>query len=276
MRSTLFKILGIPIRAYGLMMVIGFVLGIGRAARVAKSRGIQPERMWDLGLVALVSGVLGARLVYILLNPPPMLRGGGLPRSIGGWAESFRQFFEVWNGGLSFHGGIAFAMLFAWLFVRRVGIPFWVAMDVCAPSGALGYAITRIGCFLNGCCYGAPTTLPWAVRFNDHGTITPPSHPTQIYAALANLLIFYLLTRLEKIRRAPGFVLVSYLGLYSVYRFLIEFLRKGFTAEPWLLGLTQAQWVSLLIVVASAAAIAVLCRRNPNRENAKGRKRERG
>jgi len=257
MRSTLFKLFGIPIRAYGLMMVIGFVVGVGRAARVARSRRIAPERMWDLGLVVLVSGVLGARLVYVLLNPE---------------TESFREFFAVWNGGLSFHGGIAFAVLFGWLFVRRVGIPFWVAADLCAPSGALGYAITRIGCFLNGCCYGAPTSLPWAVRFNDHGTITPPSHPTQIYAALANLAIFYILTRLEKMPRAPGFVFISYLGLYSIYRFLIEFLRKGFTAEPWLFGLTQAQWVSVVIAAASAAAIALRYRKEPNRENAKGRK----
>ena len=253
MRSTLFKIFGIPIRAYGLMMVIGFVLGVSRAARVAKSRGIAPERMWDLGLVVLVSGVIGARLVYILLNPQ---------------AESFREFFAVWNGGLSFHGGVAFAVLFGWLYVRRVGIGFWVAADLAAPSGAIGYAVTRIGCFLNGCCYGAPTSLPWAVRFNDHGFITPPSHPTQIYAALANLLIFCILTRLEKLRRAPGFVFISYLGLYSVYRFLIEFLRKGYSAQVSLLGLTQAQWASAVIGVACAVAIAARYRRAPNRESA--------
>ena len=268
MRSTLFKIFGIPIRAYGLMMVIGFVLGVSRAARVAKRRGIAPERMWDLGLVVLVSGVVGARLVYVLLNPPPMLRGCGLPRSIGGWVESLREFLAVWNGGLSFHGGVAFAVLFGWLYVRRVGIGFWVAADLSAPSGAIGYAVTRIGCFLNGCCYGAPTNLPWAVRFNDHGFITPPSHPTQIYAALANLLIFCILTRLEKVRRAPGFVFISYLGLYSVYRFAIEFLRKGYSAQVSLLGLTQAQWASAVIGVACAVAIAARYRRAPNRESA--------
>lgn len=260
MRSTLFKVFGIPVRAYGLMLVLGFLLGVGRAARAARKRGIPPERMWDLGLVLLIGGVIGARLVYVLLNLQ---------------TESFGDFFAVWNGGLSFHGGVAFALLFGWLFVRRAGIPFWVAVDLCAPSAAIGYAVTRIGCFLNGCCYGAPTNLPWAVRFNDHGFITPPSHPTQIYAALANLLIFYILTRLEKMPRAPGFVFVSYLGLYSIYRFLIEFLRKGFTAVPWLFGLTQAQWASLAIMVASAVVLLLVYRREPNRESAKGRKDER-
>jgi len=246
MRSTLFKVFGIPIRAYGLMLVIGFLLGIGRAARVAKSRGIRPERMWDLGLVALISGVVGARLVYVLLDLPN---------------ESFRGFFEVWNGGLSFHGGVAFAVLFGWLFVRHVGIPFRVAADLSAPSAALGYAITRIGCFLNGCCYGAPTSLPWAVRFNDHGCLTPPSHPTQIYAAAANLLIFWVLTRIEKMNRAPGLVFACYLGLYSVYRFLIEFLRKGYTAEPWLLGFTHAQWLSVVVAATCAVVVPILWRR---------------
>ncbi|MGC8861362.1 MAG: prolipoprotein diacylglyceryl transferase [Armatimonadota bacterium] len=257
MRSTLFKLFGVPIRAYGLMLVIGFVLGVGRAARIARGRGIAPEKIWDLGLIVLLSGVVGARLVYVLLDLPN---------------ESFREFFEVWNGGLSFHGGLIFALVFGWLFVRRVGIPFLVAADFSAPSAALGYAITRIGCFLNGCCYGAPTTLPWAVRFEDHGVITPPSHPTQLYATLANLIVFYLLTRLEKMNRAPGFVFTSYLGMYSVYRLLIEFLRKGYTAEPWLLGLTHAQWVSLGVLAGCAAVIPILWKSELSDGNAPGGK----
>ncbi|MCX8053805.1 MAG: prolipoprotein diacylglyceryl transferase [Armatimonadetes bacterium] len=250
MRSTLFTVFGIPIRSYGLMLAIGFVLGVSRAARVAKTRSIPPERIFDLGFVTLLSGIFGARLVYILLN----MR-----------TEKLAEFFAVWNGGLSFHGGVAFALLFGWLYVRRVGIPFWTTADIAAPSAALGYAITRIGCFLNGCCYGAPTTLPWAVRFNDQGTITPPSHPTQLYATLANLVIFYALTRIEKTERVPGFVFACYLGLYSFYRFLIEFLRKGFTGTPWVLGLTQAQWVSLVIGAACVAAILLLHRKRQDR-----------
>ena len=140
------------------------------------------------------------------------------------------------------------------------GLSFWKCADLLAPSVAIGYAITRIGCFLNGCCYGAPTSLPWGVRFHEHGFLTPPSHPTQLYATAANLLIFFLLTRLERLKRAPGFIFVSYLGLYSIYRFLIEFLRKGYSAQVSLFGLTQAQVASIVIIVACAVVIVTFCR----------------
>jgi phosphatidylglycerol---prolipoprotein diacylglyceryl transferase len=184
MRSTLFTIFGLPIRSYGLMMVVGFALGIWRAVRVSKRRyGIEPDRVYDIALVSLLGGVIGARVVYILLNPG---------------TESWRGFFAVWQGGLSFHGGLACAMILGYIYTRRAKLSFWNVADMVAPSLAIGYAFTRIGCFLNGCCYGCPTSLPWGVRFPENGVLTPPSHPTQLYATVANLLIFWLLTRLER------------------------------------------------------------------------------
>ena len=256
MHSTLFTIFGLPVRSYGLMMVVGFLLGVWRAVRVSKKRyGVEPERVYDLALVLLVGGILGARVVYILINPA---------------TESWRGFFAVWQGGLSFHGGLACAMLFGYVYMRIVGLPFWKCCDMLAPSLAIGYAFTRIGCFLNGCCYGCPTSLPWGVRFSDSSTgsggpLTPPSHPTQLYAFAANLLIFWLLTRLELADRKPGFVFVGYLGLYSIYRFLIEFLRSGYTATLFALGLTQAQWVSIAAIVVSAALMVTVYRKPASR-----------
>jgi phosphatidylglycerol:prolipoprotein diacylglycerol transferase len=250
MHSTLFTIFGIPIRAYGLMMVVGFLLGLFRAVRVAKKRGLNPDRVYDLALIVLLSGVIGSRLVYILLNLD---------------TEKFSEFFAVWNGGLSFHGGVLFAVIAAVIYTKRTKLAFMSYADLLAPSLAIGYAFTRIGCFLNGCCYGCPTSLPWGVRFLEDGVLTPPSHPTQIYAFLANLFIFFLLTRLEKQNRAPGFIFVSYLGLYGVYRFLVEYLRKGYSAQEWLLGLTQAQWVSLVIILASTIIVHACYRRTSSK-----------
>lgn len=247
MKSTLFTVFGLPIRAYGLMMVIGFGLGIWRAIRVSRKRyGIDSERVYDIALVCLLSGVIGARIIYILLNPG---------------TESWHEFFAVWEGGLSFHGGLAGAMLCGWVYTRLARLNYWTVADLVAPSVAIGYALTRIGCFLNGCCYGAPTTLPWGVRFLENGVLTPPSHPTQLYATAANLLIFWLLTRLERWGRKPGFVFVTYLGLYSIYRFLIEYLRDGYSAEPWALGMTEAQAVSLAVIILSAALVLVFYRK---------------
>jgi len=263
MRSTLFSIFGLQIRSYGLMMAVGFALGIWRAARISGKRyGIDPERVYDLALVVLVSGVLGARVVYILLNPA---------------TEHWRDFVAVWQGGLSFHGGLGFAMLAGYVYTRIAKLGYWTCGDLLAPSIAIGYAFTRIGCFLNGCCYGCPTSLPWGVRFpSEHGFVTPPSHPTQIYAFAANLLIFWLLTRIERRRRKPGsippgmipggiggkpgFVFVSYLGLYSIYRFAIEFLRSGCSAKLWAFGLTQAQGVSIAVIVLSAVLMLTVYR----------------
>ena len=228
------------------MMVIGFGVGIWRATRISKKRGIEPERVYDIALVILLSSIVGARLIYILLNPD---------------TESFRNFFAVWQGGLSFHGGALFAIIFGYAYTKFAKLPFWKCADLIVPSVAIGYAFTRIGCFLNGCCYGAPTDLPWGVRFLEQGMLTPPSHPTQIYAAFASLLIFFILTRFERLNRAPGFIFISYLGLYSIYRFLIEYLRAGFSAEMWMFGLTQAQGVSIAIFALWVAVVFIFYRK---------------
>lgn len=253
MHSTLFKIFGIPIRSYGLMMVVGFAAGLWRMTRVCRKRGIDPERVYDLSLIVLLSGIIGSRIVYILLNPD---------------TESFRDFFAVWNGGLSFHGGVALALLAALVYTRRYKLSYWKLADLFAPSLALAYAFTRIGCFLNGCCYGAPTSLPWGVRFDECGILTPLSHPTQIYAFLANVAIFLALIGLEKLKRKQGFIFVSYIGLYGVYRFFVEFLRKGYSAELWRFGLTQAQGVSLVMILVAVVLVLAVYRKAEDSQGA--------
>lgn len=243
MHSTLFTIFGIPIRSYGFMMVVGFALGIWRLVRIAKKQGINPDYMYDLSLISLASGIIGARLLYILLNLSTI---------------SFVEFYKVWDGGLSFHGGIVFAIIAVWLYCRFKHLNFLQMADLLSPSLAIGYAFTRIGCFLNGCCYGCPTNLPWGVRFLEDGRMTLSSHPTQIYAFIANIFIFFILTKLENKKLPRGFVFVSYLGLYGIYRFLVEFLRAGYSAQTTAFGLTQAQLASLIMTAVSALILIKL------------------
>jgi phosphatidylglycerol---prolipoprotein diacylglyceryl transferase len=126
---------------------------------------------------------------------------------------------------------------------------------MCAPSIAIGYAFTRIGCFLNGCCYGSPSDLPWACKFNENSILTPPSHPTQIYASIINIIIFVVLIKLEKLNKWKGFVFTSYIAMYGIYRFLIEFLRSGYSADMTVLGITQAQVVSLIMIITALIII---------------------
>ncbi len=244
MHPILFHLGPVEVRSYGVMIVLGFALAVWWSMRVAPRYGLEAEQILDFVLLTALAGVLGARLVFVGLN-------------WGSFAREPLHALYFWEGGLSFHGaflggGLAVALL-AW----RKGIPFLRLADVLAPGVALAYAIGRVGCFLNGCCYGVPTDLPWACSFQDpfHAhTHTPPSHPTQIYASLSNLLIFALLARMQKPPHPEGKVFWAYLALYGVYRFIVEFWRIGATSTVLALGLSEAQWVSLLMVLLGGAA----------------------
>jgi phosphatidylglycerol---prolipoprotein diacylglyceryl transferase len=245
MRPTLFQLGPIPLRSYGVMMMIGFLVGLYRAVRVARKRGIDTSFVADACLYSLLAGIIGARLVFILLN----------------WSEFHGHLGEalsIWQGGLSFHGGVILAIGVVYLFVRAKRLEFMEIADLLAPSLSIAYAFTRIGCFLNGCCYGVPTNLPWGVKFPD---LPGPVHPTQLYSSAAGFLIYLALTRVEKWKKPKGFVFTAYVALYCVYRFLIEILRKGATAEVAAWGLTQAQIASVVIFVVAAVALWKLRRK---------------
>lgn len=245
MRSILFYIGPVPIRAYGLMLWIAIVVGLLRTLRAARRTDIKPEHVIDLVIFAVLGGVVSAHLTSILLD-------------LHYYLQSPSAILDLWSGilspsgglrGLSFHGGLIGAIGIAYLYTRRKKIPFLEMLDLLSPGLAIAYAVTRIGCLLNGCCYGIPTHLPWGIRFHVDGALTPPSHPTQIYGSLANMLIYLGLVMVTRKRRFTGQVFYSYLAMYSVYRFLIEFLRKGVTAEVAFAGLTQAQIVSMLALI---------------------------
>lgn len=259
MRSVLFQIGPVPIRAYGLMLWIALVVGVLWTIRAARRTDIKAEHVIDVALYGLIAGVMTAHITSILLDLPYFWRN---PSEIWG----------LWSGvlspsgglrGLSFHGGLVGAVGAGFLYARRKRISFLAVVDLCAPGLALGYGIGRIGCFLNGCCYGTPTSLPWAVQFHVDSLssqLTAPSHPTQIYAMLASFVIFLALLKVEKSQRFAGHVFLSYLTMYSAYRFLIEFLRKGVTADVALAGLTQAQVVSLVLLAITVSLVSVLRR----------------
>jgi phosphatidylglycerol---prolipoprotein diacylglyceryl transferase len=241
MRPILFQLGPVPLRSYGVMMMIGFLVGLYRAVRVAKRRGIDTSCVVDTCLYALLAGIVGARLVFILLNWS-LFRG------------DLKNVLSIWQGGLSYHGGVILAVGAVYAYCRTKRLSFLAMADLLAPSLAIAYGFTRIGCFLNGCCYGVPTNLPWGVKFPD---LPGPVHPTQLYSSAASFLIFFALTRVERWNRPSGFVFTAYIALYCVYRFLVEILRRGATAEVAAWGLTQAQIVSVGVFV---VAVVVLLR----------------
>lgn len=244
MYPVLFQIGSLKVHSFGLMLMLAVIVAVAWSVREGKRRGIREEDILDTGIVLFVAGLIGARGLYILLHPNEFSGPG--------------QWLHIWEGGISFHGCLVTgALAMAWMSWRR-RINLISLMDAAAPGVALGYSIGRVGCLLNGCCYGGKCDLPWAMQFRDAGALgglTPPSHPTQIYSSVAGLLIFGFLAWYSPRQKHPGQLALMFLFLYSVYRFILEFFRKGVSAIVVTNGLTQAQIGSMVIAAISLALL---------------------
>lgn len=241
MMPVLFKIGSFPVHTWGLLLMAGFVLAAWRVAKHAPRYGFTREDAYDVSLWGLLGGIVGARLAFTLLN-------------WSYYAAHPLQVLAVWDGGMTFYGGMAGGIGAGVLVCRAKRISVADMADLAAVSFPLGYALGRVGCFLNGCCYGGACELPWAVQFRpEHGPVTVPSHPAQLYSALAAVLIYLLLLPLERRRRFRGQVMLAFLQLYGVYRFFVEFVREGVTADVTSIAhLTQGQIASLVLSLVAA------------------------
>lgn len=251
MYPVLFHSGNFVVHTYGVVLMLAFLAALGRAYGVAKRRNdpsLHPDAVLDVGIWMIGLGVVGARLLFVLLEWPQYRSH---PASI----------LKVWEGGLSFHGGLIGGMvaLLGYCLIKRLSI-LQVA-DLFAPSVMIAYAIGRVGCLLNGCCYGAPTNMPWGIKFHDDNIITPPSHPTQIYATLLSLVFFAVLVRLEKRRAYYGQVACWYILLASIERFLMEIWRAGTTSDVIWHGLTDVQLLCFGMATIALAGMAILRRR---------------
>jgi len=242
----------IYVHSWGVMLLVGLAAGTWWIDRTGRAYGFNLEDWIDFALIMLLTGVVGARLLYVLLHLPE-------------YASAPMSILYVWQGGLAFHGGVVGGLIGACLFARTRTVSFPLLADLGAAPLALGTAFTRIGCFLNGCCYGTVCHLPWAVVFpatTEAGVGGIPRHPTQLYAVAANAVIFALLVKLAPRVRVRGNLFLLYLVLYSIYRFIVEFFRRGASAVVFgpLAPLTQAQTASIIIGV--VALVWMLLRRH--------------
>lgn len=265
MRQILFRIPGfnIPVYGFGTLVVLGVLAGTLLAARRSRKEGLNPDVIYDLAVWVMLGGLIGARLFYVAEY----------------WGESVTsvsQIFRVWEGGIVLYGAVIGGLITVLLY--RVWRPFPLAatLDTLAPSLALGVAIGRVGCFLNGCCYGDVCHIPWlAVRF-PAGSVpwhvervqhlipasaptSLPLHPTQLYSALDALVLLALLTAYYPIRSRDGEVFALLMVTYPITRFLIEALRDDET--PLWIGMTVAQIVSLFVFLAGLLVWSTLARR---------------
>ena len=228
---------------YGVLGAVAFLAASAHWSLLARWKGWPPSRGSDLAIWLVLGGLLGARLNYVVAN-------------LRYYLNNPSEILRIDHGGLIFYGGVAGGAIMVLILSRRWRVPILELADFTLTGLPLAHAIGRIGCFLNGCCYGTPTCLPWAVWMHD-----AYRHPTQLYESLANIIIYLLILRLYLRRPARGLPTAVYLLGYPPLRFLVEFVRgdERMRAGP----LTVAQWVSLFLVF---IALILLFRVSRHRE----------
>ena len=242
---------------YGILVASGFLLGLWTASRRALRDNIDPEKIFDLGTWLLVGTIVGARAMYVTTYWKEEFAG-----------KPFSEIFMVQHGGIVFYGGFIGASLACMLFAWRKHLPLWRLADILAPSIALGSFVGRYGCLMNGCCYGRPTDLPWAIHFPpDHETHGIGVHPTQIYDSTLNLILYAFLAWLFRRKKFDGQVFATYLIAYAVLRSFVELFRGDYTPVHYLGPLTPAQLVSIGIVAAGIILLVKLPRRKAESPN---------
>ena len=242
----------LKIFTYGLLVATGFLVAILLASSRAEKEGLDSQKVLDLCFYVMVSALLGARLLYVVVEYRYFL-------------ASPLEIFMFWKGGLVFYGGLILGVLISLWYLKRNQMPMWKTADLLAPSIALGQSIGRWGCFFAGCCFGKKTDVAWGVTFTDPRSSAPLEislHPTQIYLSLNALFIFMLLMWLSKRKVFDGQILWSYGILYSIGRFLIEYFRgddRGFPVEQ---VLSTSQFVGVFVFSFSAFMLLTLYRKS--------------
>lgn len=254
MYPILLRLESFELRSYGVVIAFAILASYMLARREAARRNMDPRLVEDFAVFAILFGIVGARLYYIAFFDPGMFLRQPL------------MLLALWKGGLAIHGALLAGLLTGIWFCRKRGISVWTFADTLAPSLILGQAIGRLACFLNGDAYGIPTSVPWAITFTDPNALAPlgvPRHPTQLYEMGLDLVLFGVLWALRKRRLVSGQLFLLYAGGYAVIRFIVETFRED--QLQFAGGISAAQTLSVLVLVGSLLALALL-RRKTERE----------
>ena len=260
MYPELFRIGNFPVTTYGIFLALGMLLALMVASRLGARDGLPKDRIYDLGLWTLVGGLVGSKILMYFVEPDVQLLSLDFLRS----------------GGV-FYGGLIGGFLAVVLCVHFYKLPFWKVADAFAPGVALGQAFGRQGCFAAGCCWGDVCPYPFGVHFTEAGheytgvPITGPDGsplylwPTQLIESFAMLAIFGLLVWMHRRKKFNGQVLIAYGIIYSIVRFIIEFIRDDPRGDLFglttLTGLSTSQMVSIVVFVAAAILMVARLRR---------------
>jgi phosphatidylglycerol:prolipoprotein diacylglycerol transferase len=254
MHPRLFELGPITVYTYGVLLAAAYLLGLKLAMVRAQTRGLDQTRVLDLGIYIIISALVGAKLLLFVTDFRTFI-------------SSPQELLTLARSGGVFYGGLILAVVVAVWYIRRIGLPLWTTCDVFAPGIALGHVVGRFGCFFAGCCYGKPTTVPWAITFTDPyaasnvGTpLNVPLHPTQLYEAGAEGLILALLLLTEsRGKRFPGRTFWLYMLLYAISRYVIEIFRDDPRGSIGMFS--TSQFISLVLGPLAVIMLVYLRRR---------------
>ena len=278
----------VTIHTYGVLLVAAFLVAITVARRLARREEIDTDRIVDLGVYAILGGLVGAKLLLLVVDRDFYSRqfanimadgGGNVGAALSGLGSAGAFIGTLVEMALSllqasgvFYGGLIAGVLVALWYMRRTGMPVWRSADVAAPAIAVAHAFGRVGCFAAGCCYGIPTELPWGVTFTDSysGTLVGVPlnialHPTQLYSVAGNLSIFAFLLWFYPRKQFDGQVFWVYALTYGVFRFVVEFWRGDPRGAIFGGTLSTSQFVAILMVT---VALGMLARLRMNKADA--------
>jgi phosphatidylglycerol---prolipoprotein diacylglyceryl transferase len=243
----LFHIGNFNMPTYGLLVSLGVLLGLWISVRNSQRQGIDPDKAWNLGIIVVMCGIVGAKVLYIIVD----------------WSDYAAHPGEIFSlntlqaGGV-FSGGLIGAFAAAAWYIRRHRMPALATCDAFAPGLALGHAIGRVGCFAAGCCFGKPTHHFWGVTFTNpiaHEVVGTPIgealQPTQLFESAVELVNFFILAWMLKRKKFDGQVIGTYFFLYGIARFFLEYLR-GDPGRGEVFGgvITGTQLVALCLIAA--------------------------
>ena len=244
MYPILFQLGHFEFRSYSAIVALAFLTGLWLATREAERNGLERSDVQDFVSYALLGGIIGARLYYVVFSQPDY------------FLQNPWKVLAVWHGGIGVIGSLLGGLVAALWYTRRKNISFLRFADTLAPAIPLGQTIGQFACLLNGDSYGKPTDLPWAITYTDPRSLAPlnvPLHPIEIYEMFGYFLVFLLVWKTRKSYKAEGLSFLTYLAGYGAARFVVEFFRGRPAIFAW--NIPAAQVFSIVLIFGSMAGL---------------------
>ena len=240
------------LRSYGVVVALSFLLALWVSTREAQRKGLDPGIVNDFAFYALLGGIVGARLYFVLFSDPVY------------YLQKPWEILAIWRGGIGIIGALLGGVLTALWYCRRKGLSFWRFADTLAPGMILGQTAGIFACLLNGDSYGKSTDVAWAITYSDSRAMAPLNvalHPVEIYEMAAYLLVFVMVWMTRKTYRTDGLLFLAYLAGYGAARFAVEFFRGSPAIFAW--GIPAAQVFGAALIAIAAAGLFALGKRVP-------------